>query len=307
MMHKILIAGGSGLIGSRLTEYLDPKEYQIHILSREQQTDRDNIKYFLWDTHQKEIDLAAFKGVDTVINLAGAGIADKRWTVARKKILLDSRLDSIATLSAAIDKIDKDKRPPLFIGASAVGFYGNQGDKKLTDSDPTGKGFLAEVTSKWEIASLKLAEKFYRHTILRIGIVLSKKGGALKEILKPAMVGTYGYFGDGSAYYAWIHIDDICKLILSQIEDERYTGIYNATAPQPLTIKELVTAVKKAKGGIGLVMPVPVFALKMVLGEMTQMLTDSMRAMPDRLQSEGFTYEFADPVIALKNILEENI
>ncbi len=304
-MKTILIAGGSGLIGSRLTAYLDPKQYQIHILSRSAKTDKANIKYFVWDTDKKEIDLAAFAGVDAVISLAGAGIADKRWTPARKKILLESRTESIATLSKGIDQLDQ--KPALLIGASAVGYYGNQGDKKLTESDPAGTGFLADITTQWEAASLELARKFSRHTLMRIGIVLSKNGGALKEILKPAALGSYGYFGDGSAYYAWIHIDDICNIIRTHIEDEHYSGIYNASAPVPLTIKELVTALKKAKGGFGLVMPVPVFALKIALGEMTQMLTDSMRAVPHRLSSEGFQFEYPEPVPALKHILEEGV
>lgn len=307
MKHKVLIAGGSGLIGSRLTEYLDSQHYQFHILSRSQKNDRDNIKYFLWDTDKKEIDQAAFEGVDTVINLAGAGIADKRWTPDRKKILLDSRTKSIVTLSQSLDKLDKDQRPQLFIGASAVGYYGDQGDKKLTESDTTGTGFLAEITSQWEAASFQLANKFSRYTLLRIGIVLSKKGGALKEILKPAAIGSYGYFGKGNAYYAWIHIDDICNLIKAQIEDENYSGIYNATAPVPLTIKELVTALKKAKGGIGLVMPVPTIALKLTLGEMTHMLTDSTRAVPERLLSSAFKFEYEEPVQAMKHILKEGV
>ena len=305
MQKTILIAGGSGLIGSRLTEYLDSQRYRIHILSRSPKKDKGNIKYFLWDTDKKEIELAAFENVDTRINLSGAGIADKRWTPARKKILLDSRIESLTTLSQSLDKLNE--KPTLFIGASAVGYYGNQGDKKLKESDPTGTGFLAEVTSQWETASLQLAQKFPRHTLLRIGIVLSKKGGALKEILKPAALGSYGYFGNGSAYYAWIHIDDICKLINIQMEDDNYSGIYNATAPVPLTIKELVTAVKKAKGGIGLVMPVPIFALKLTLGEMTQMLTDSMRAVPEKLINEGFDFDYENPVAALKHILKEGV
>lgn len=304
-MQKILIAGGSGLIGTRLTQYLDPQQYQIHILSRSRKSDKDFIKYFVWNTDKKEMDLAAFEGVDAVINLAGAGIADKRWTPARKKILLDSRIESIATLSKAMDQLDK--KPALLIGASAVGYYGNQGDKKLVESDGAGTGFLADITTQWEAASLQLAKKFSRHTLLRIGIVLSKNGGALKEILKPAALGSYGYFGDGSSYYAWIHIDDICNIIKTQIEDSSYSGIYNASAPIPLTIKELVTAVKKAKGGLGLVMPVPTFALKVALGEMTQMLTDSMRAVPERLNSAGFEFAYPEPVPALRHILEQQV
>jgi len=305
MKQKILVAGGSGLIGSRLSEYLSEDKYEFHILSRSKKQDRNNLKFFLWNTEEKTMDKAAFDGVDTVINLAGAGIADKRWTATRKKEILNSRLDSIKTLEAGLAQLDK--LPELYIGASAVGYYGNQGEKALTENDKPGTGFLAEVTEEWEAATIKLGEHFCRQTTLRIGIVLSTQGGALKEILKPAAIGSYGYFGDGKAYYSWIHIDDICKIIEQHICDESYSGIYNATAPEPITIKTLVRAVKTAKGGFGIVMPVPILGLKLVLGEMTQMLTDSMRVIPERLSLEGYEWLYSDPVLAIKNLLGERI
>lgn len=301
----ILIAGGSGLIGSRLVEYLPKEKYNFHILSRSQKNNRGNLKFFIWNTKEKSMDTAALEGVDVVINLAGAGIADKRWTAARKKVILSSRLDSIEALALNLENLEV--KPKLYIGASAVGYYGNQGDKLLTESDAAGTGFLAEVTSKWETATVALGEKFARHTALRIGIVLSSQGGALKEILKPAALGSYGYFGDGKAYYSWIHIDDVCKIIEHHITNDSSEGVYNVTAPEPITIKALVKAVKAAKGGLGLVMPVPVFALKAILGEMTQMLTDSMRVAPQRLEQEGFEWNFYEPVIAIKDILGKKI
>ena len=251
------------------------------------------------------MDAKALAGVDVVINLAGAGIADKRWTAQRKKELLDSRLDSLSTLSVLLSVLQI--KPALFIGASAVGYYGDRGEERLSESSSPGTGFLSEVTTKWEASTARVAEQHKRSVILRIGIVLSKNGGALKEILKPAALGSYGYFGDGSAYYAWIHIDDICKIIQTQIEDSSYAGTYNATAPEPVTIKSLVKAAKEAKGGWGLLMPVPVMGLKLVLGEMTHMLTDSMRAVPERLMNEGYAFEHSDPVAAIKDILDRGV
>ena len=304
MQNTILIAGGSGLIGSRLVDLL-PEDYTIHILSRSKRTSRGNVKYFQWDTQAKLMDVAALEGVTTIINLAGAGIADKRWTDSRKKILLDSRLDSIATLKKAVAELDT--KLPLYIGASAVGFYGDQGDKLMKEDNAAGSGFLADVTSQWEESNKGIVDYFDREVILRIGIVLSKNGGALKEILKPAAGGMYGYFGDGSAYYSWVHIDDICKMITEAIADNSYSGTYNATAPEPITIKALVKAVKAAKGGIGLVMPVPTLALKIALGEMTQMLTDSTRVVPTRLLAQGHDFIFTDPELAVKDILERKV
>jgi len=305
MPATILIAGGSGLIGSRLTDYLPSKKYSFHILSRSHKLNKANVKYFKWNTKEKTIDPAAFDGVDVIINLAGAGIADKRWTATRKKEILDSRLDSILTLENGFQALST--KPSLYIGASAVGYYGNQGDKVLSEAHPAGTGFLAEVTEAWEAETVRLGKLFTRYTALRIGIVLSSKGGALKEILKPAALGSYGYFGNGQAYYSWIHIDDICEIIKYHIENDSCSGIYNATAPEPLTIKSLVRSVKEAKGGFGVLMPVPVFTLKMALGEMAQMLIESMRAVPSRLLAEDFEFSHADPVKAIKDILQKEI
>ncbi len=304
MASKILIAGGSGLIGSRLTEYL-PQETEIHILSRSKKTDQGRSKYFQWDTDAGTMDLAALEGVSVVINLAGAGVADKRWTAARKHVLLESRTKSIETLAAGIGQ--SRARPELYVGASAIGYYGHTADKIKVETDGSGTGFLAELTQKWEAKQELIYPLVERNVLLRIGIVLSKRGGALKEMLRPAALGVYGYFGNGEAYYSWVHIDDICKMIVASMLDDNYDGIYNATAPEPLTIKELIKSVKQAKGGLGLVMPVPSLALKLGLGEMSSILTDSMRVLPKRLLDEGFTFDYREPVQAIKDILERKV
>lgn len=304
-MKKILIAGGSGLIGSRLIEFLEGEDYQIHILSRRQRENSDRVKYFTWDTGKQTIEDGALDGVTTIINLAGAGIADKRWTSSRKKEILSSRIESVTTLGKAL--AGRKEKMPLYIGASAVGYYGNQGDKIMREDDKAGSGFLADVTKEWEKAHQEIYQYFDRQVLLRIGIVLSSQGGALTEMLKPARFGMYGYFGDGKAYYSWIHIDDICRLIQEAIEDDSYNGVYNATAPDPITIKALIKSLKKAKRSIGLVMPVLSFGLELVLGEMVQMLTDSMRAVPQRLQDKNHEFLYTDPVVAIKDILERKV
>jgi uncharacterized protein (TIGR01777 family) len=251
------------------------------------------------------MDAKAMEGIEAVINLAGAGIADERWTKERKQIILNSRLDSAATLAKYITQ--SDSNPKVYIGASAVGYYGDRADKKLIESDSAGTGFLADVTVAWEDAHKKLSEIIDRSVILRIGIVLSTKGGALKEILKPTALGAYGYFGNGNAYYPWIHIDDICGMMISAIDDESYSGIYNGSAPEPLTNKDLVRNVKKAKNGIGLIMPVPVVALKVVMGEMTQMLTNSTRAIPQKMVNQNYKFTYTDAASAVKDLLEKRI
>jgi len=274
MKPTILIAGGSGLIGKRLVEYLS-EDFHFHILSRSKRSNSKNVTYFLWNTEDRTMDLAALDKVSVVINLSGAGIADRRWTKARKEVLLNSRLDSVSTLTAGIK--ESGLIPPLYIAASAIGYYGHGGAEMKTETNSAGSGFLADLTVKWEEAQRSMQKLINRTVMLRIGIVLSKKGGALKEMLKTTAFGVYGYFGNGEAYYSWIHIDDICKMV------------------------------KKAKSGLGLVLPVPTFALKLALGEMTQMLTDSMRVAPRRLLDEGYSFEFTDPVIAIKDILKRDL
>ncbi len=303
MHNTILIAGGSGLIGTRLTEYL-PDNYQFHVLSRSKRKSTDRIKYFTWDTESRTMDMAAWENVSVVINMAGAGIADKRWTKSRKEELLSSRIDSILTLKDAMSSLDK---LPLYIGASAIGYYGHHKDKVRTETDDAGTGFLADVTDKWEKAHQQIFTHFDREVLLRIGIVLSTHGGALKEMLKPATFGVYGYFGNGSAYYSWVHIDDICEIIAQCIIDKSYAGTYNATAPQPVTIKTLVHAMKKVKAGFGLSVPVPSLALKLMLGEMTQMLTDSMRVEPTKLNHQGYRFLYTDPEVAIRDILSRKV
>ncbi|NNE25851.1 MAG: TIGR01777 family protein, partial [Saprospiraceae bacterium] len=277
MKKTILISGGTGLIGNRLRDYLGTERYDFRILTRSKSKVSANKNYYLWNPAQNEMDSAALNNVDIVINLAGAGIADKRWTDERKQLLLDSRVDSIKTLAKYLKA--SGTKLQLLIGASAIGLYGDRGEERLTEQDERGKGFLADITETWENAYKTTEPYVMRSMIMRIGIVLSSKGGALKEILKPGKAGVFGYFGDGSAYYSWIHIDDICEIIHQAIFNDAYKGIVNATAPEPISIKQLVSDAKSASGRPGLLMPVPGFGLKLILGEMATMLLNSTRVI----------------------------
>ncbi len=302
---NILIAGGTGLIGSRLLELLDHERHNVTILSRRKREDAPECKYVQWSPSDESINLQNLDNYDAIINLAGAGIADKRWTANYKKIILDSRIQSARTLEKYL-RLTHNK-PSVYIGASAIGIYGDQGDKKLLESDEVGQGFLADVTKEWETAHRQIESLSERTVLLRIGIVLSTLGGALKEIIKPAQVGMYGYFGDGSAYYSWIHIDDMCKIIIESMENANMQGVYNATNPEPVTIKKLVKSVKRAKGGFGLAIPVPAISLKTMLGEMSQMLLNSTRVIPQRLMDANFKFDHNSLVPALKDLLSKKI
>lgn len=300
---KILITGGSGLVGSRLSSFLKKQGHEIRILSRSNRN-HDHYKYFKWDTANHEMDVSALDNVDAVINLAGAGIADKRWTKERKKVILDSRVDSAKTLYKHMQNLPSK---PIYIGASAIGYYGDRGKQELVENDKPGKGFLSDVTKKWEESQEPISTLSQRFILLRIGIVLSTKGGALKEMIKPSKVGMYGYFGNGSAYYSWIHIDDLCKMIIDALHNEEINGTYNATATSPVTIKELTSALKQAKGGFGILMPTPEIGLRVALGEMSTMLLNSTRVIPEKFLSQGFEFDFEDPVVAIKDLLENNV
>lgn len=301
---KILITGGTGLLGSRLIELLG-SEHVINVLTRSPRASKGNVHYYKWDPKNHDMDDKAIENIDAIINLAGAGIADKRWTEGRKNVILNSRVDSAATLFKYIN--EQSTKPKVYLGASAVGYYGDRLDSRLVESDGPGTGFLADVTVEWEKAHKQVSDMVDRSMLLRIGIVLSTKGGALKEILKPTAVGAYGYFGNGQSYYPWIHIDDICGMMIIALEDKNYNGIYNGSAPEPLTNKELVKQVKQAKKGFGLVMPVPIAALKIAMGDMTQMLTNSTRAIPQRMIDQKYKFKFKDAVLAVRDLLDNKI
>ncbi len=303
MKKKIIIAGGTGLIGTRLIELLDKDHYNIYVLTRSNRNSSKGVNYVQWDVNSKHLPIHALNGTYAVINLAGAGIADERWTEQRKETIINSRIKSTETLNVAIKELKE--KPEVYIGASAIGYYGENGDEKIDESTNSGQGFLSEVCEKWEAEHFRLEDNFKRLAILRIGIVLSTQGGALKEILKTSAAGIYGYFGDGSTFYSWIHIDDLCRIIIYLLENQSTNGVFNATVPVPVTIKRLVTAVKKAKASFGIVVPVPVFSLRLMLGEMAQMLVTSMRVIPKKLLDTDFEFRFTDPVEAIRDLLEK--
>ena len=301
-MSTVLLAGGSGLIGQRLSILLEKKGYGVIFLSRKKKSDD---RFFQWDVEKGTIDSIAIQKADYVINLAGAGIADKRWTKNRKKFLIESRTQTAALLKDSFEKI---KNPKAYFSASAIGFYGNRGDDWLTEnSDPQPEGFLSECTIAWENAARSIAKLNIRTAIFRIGIVLSMKGGALPEMILPMKFGARVSFGDGKAYYPWVHIDDVCNMFIWALENEKANGIYNAVAPKPLMIKKLANEIHEARGGFTLPVPAPAFILKLMMGEMADMLLNSARVSAEKILKSGYKFKFPEIQPALKNILKEKI
>ena len=296
-MHTVLLAGGTGLIGSRLSDMLRAKGYTVRILTRSPQ----NEEQFAWDPASGTIDIAALRGADTVINLAGAGIADKRWTPERKRLIVDSRVKSARTLRNAF--LQTGIRPQLYLSASAIGYYGNSGERLMSESDaPVESGFLVDSCRQWEAAAGEIAALGIRTAILRIGVVLAKEGGALAEFIKPLLFGIGGYFADGQAWYSWVHRDDVCRMFVYAIENQNFTGVYNAVAPHPVRNKELVKAIAKAMHQPVLMVPGPALALRLALGEMAAVILNSNRISAEKALEAEFEFQYPKLEEALEAI-----
>jgi len=306
MKRSIVITGGTGLIGSRMAEMLDKTKYELRIYTRSPKPAHDNVKYYKWDPIAGEIDLEGLKACHHIISLAGAGIADKRWSASRKKLIIDSRVKSNHLLERSLLKINH--RPDSIVAGSAIGYYGNRADEKLLESSSAGANeFLTESTTQWEQALSHLQKHTDQFSLIRIGIVLSTKGGALEKMMIPLRFGISGYFGSGKQYYSWIHIDDICRMLIKGVEDKNWSGVYNGTAPEPLPLKVMASEIKNMFLPIAIAAPVPAFLLKLAMGEMTSMLTNSTRVIPQKAMNENFDFSFTDVKKAVIDLKKRKI
>ncbi|HSF56302.1 MAG TPA: TIGR01777 family oxidoreductase [Algoriphagus sp.] len=294
-MQNILITGGSGLVGQRITDLLEKKGYQVAWLSRAEKSGR---KSFLWNIERQEIAQEAIEWADAIIHLAGAGVAEKRWTPERKKLILESRTQSTRLLFSALEKAEK--RPNTFISASAVGYYGfDTGTSLVDETSPAGSDFLAAVVKAWENEVKKIESLDIRTVILRTGIVLDAEGGALGEMLKPPVAAP---LGSGDQWMSWIHIEDLSRMFLFALEKTTLQGVYNAVGPNPATNQQLTQEAAYAKGKTYLGIGVPGFVLKLVLGEMAAMVLGGNRVSCQKIQKAGFQFEFYELSAALKDI-----
>ncbi len=306
MKKSILISGGSGLIGSRLCQLLDKDQYEIRILSRSKKQNREGVKFYQWNISKNEIDEAAFENIDHIITLAGAGIADKRWTEKRKQEIISSRVDGNALIGTMLRKLGH--KPKSMVSASAIGIYGNRGEETLTENSAIGaEEFLTISTAAWEDSIKEFEPLTSRLSMIRIGIVISTLGGALEKMAMTLKFGISGYFGNGQQYYSWIHIDDICRMIIEAMKNESYSGVYNGVSPNPIRLKEMATEIKNMYLPISLAAPVPAFMLKLAMGEMTKMLTNSSKIIPERAIDAGFKFRFEDVKTAVKDLKDRKI
>ena len=300
-MKKILISGGSGLVGKALTKKLIDKGYDVHILSRNPEVLKD-VKAFKWDVSKGEIDKRAFKGISAIIHLAGAGIADKRWTKKRKAILINSRVKSANLLYATAKKTNTSLN--VFISASGINYYGSATTPHIyVESDPPSNSFISECCVKWEAAADKFSD-LTRVVKLRTGVVLSKNGGALDRMAKPIKWGIGSPLGKGQQYMPYVHISDLCDMYIYALENENVSGVYNACNGDHLTNIELTEALAYEFKKRLWAPKVPALALKLLLGEMSQIVLYGSRATSDKIKATGFEFKFQNIHQTLFDIYE---
>ncbi len=298
MQHTVLIAGGSGMIGRKLKEVLESRNFNVVILSRHP-GNRDG--YFYWDPEKNEFDERALTHVDTVINLAGANIGSQRWTAQRKRKIINSRLVATRYLYQKLTAYRNQIK--VFINASAIGIYGDTGDLIIHEDYPPDDGFLGNTCSRWEQAAMQFETIGIRTVIFRIGIVLSEQGGMLKEIKKPVQFGICPIFGNGNQYQSWIHIADLCKMMAKAITNENLKGVYNAVAPGPVSNKNFMKLYIHIKNKRCIPTHIPAFLLKLFLGEMSAIVLTGSRVSSEKIEKSGFTFNFPQANMALRDIL----
>jgi uncharacterized protein (TIGR01777 family) len=259
------------------------------------------VRFAHWDPDKKAMDTAALAGLDAMVNLAGAGVADKRWTGARKQEIIASRVDATDFLISQL----RGHAPACrtFVAASATGYYGpDRGGPAFTEDDPPDNDFLAQVCVHWEAASLKAAAS-YRTIIFRLGIVLGRDGGAYPELAGPMKFGIMPVLGSGRQMVSWVHVDDVAGMIMAALEDEAYAGTYNAVAPQPVTHRELMKAIAGAKRGLKIPAPVPPFALRIIMGESSVEVLKSTTVSSAKVQGAGYVFRYPEVEAAVRAIV----
>ena len=298
---KILITGGTGFVGTRLTSRLIQDGNEVTILTRsgkEPEKGAAGVSYLRGDPTQKGPWQETIKNHDAVINLAGASIFS-RWTYAQKQAIRESRVSTTRNIVEGMSA-RPEKKITLF-SASAVGFYGFCGDEELTEASPPGNDFLARLAAEWEGEALKAAEKGARMVIVRFGIVLGEKGGALGQMVPLFKIYIGGPIGSGKQWFSWIHVKDLAESFVFMMKHQEISGPVNVCSPNPVRNRDLAKALGKALHKPSF-MPAPGFMVKLVLGEFGSVILKGQRVIPKKLLENGFVFQYADIHEALRSI-----
>jgi uncharacterized protein len=297
---RILIAGGSGLIGMHLTKMLHETGYEVWQLSRRKGNGK--VKSFLWDIDTAFIQEGAFENVSVIINLSGSSVAEGRWTSRRKKEIMESRTKSTALLHQRLSAISHEVN--TFISASGVGYYGAGDESRtFTEDDEPGDDFLARVTVAWEKEADRFRDLGIRVVKVRIGVVLTETGGALQPIARTVRAFIGAPLGSGKQYLSWIHIEDLCRIVIAAIEDPTMGGPYNAVAPAPVTNAEFTRVVARVLRRPMILPAVPGFFLRTILGEMAVIVLEGAKVSSGKIRQTGFRFRFDSLPEALKDLL----
>lgn len=300
-MH-VLVTGASGLVGSALVPLLTAGGHAVTRLVRS--TPRPGHAEIPWDPAARSIGTPALEGLDAVVHLAGDNIASGRWTAAKKARIRDSRVQGTLTLCEALAQLVKP--PRVLLCASAIGYYGDRGERTLREESAPGTGFLAEVCRAWEAAAAPAVQRGIRVVHLRLGVVLSPAGGALAKMLTPFRLGLGGVVGNGKQYMSWIALDDVLGAMHHALITETLHGPVNVVAPHPVTNQEFTTVLGKVLRRPTRV-PLPAFVARLVFGEMADaLLLASTRVAPTRLQASGYTFRYPALEEALRHLLGKN-
>ncbi|MET9893771.1 TIGR01777 family oxidoreductase [Streptomyces sp. NBC_00647] len=295
---RIVIAGASGLIGSALARSLRADGHEVVRLVRREPRSRDEVR---WDPQRQRVDAVGLLGCAAVVNLAGAPVAGRPWTTTYKRKIRDSRVLGTATLAEAVASLDEP--PRVFVNGSAIGFYGDTGDRAVDESAPPGDGFLPSVCVEWEEATAPAQEAGVRTVLPRTGLVVSREGGAWAKLFPLFRAGVGGRMGDGRQYWSYIALHDEVAAIRHLIDTESVSGPVNLTAPDPLTNREITEAMGRVlRRPTLLAAPGPL--LRLALGDMAEDILGSQRVLPTRLLESGFTFAFPSIEGALRAALD---
>ncbi len=296
---KVLVTGASGFVGSALVPFLTNEGHFVVRLVRT--APAPGHSEVAWDPARGTIDLDALEGIDAAVHLAGASIAASPWTSEGKRRIRDSRVGGTGLLCESFARLDRP--PKVLVCASAVGYYGDRGHEVLREDSPPGTGFLAQVCREWEAATTPAERKGMRVVRLRIGMVLSPKGGALARMLGPFRAGLGGRVGSGEQYVSWIALDDLIGAVDHALRTGSLEGPVNAAAPRPVTNREFAKTLGRVLGRPAVV-PAPAFVVRLLLGEMAdELLLASTRVSPDRLLLSGYAFRYPELEGALRHLL----